>query len=205
MKTGDWLRRTEVLLLMVALLCAVYSGVVEAKAAAARRESASFGQAAGRSASEDGQRVVGQVHVDADAGHGGQASVMGKLEIPAIGLTVPIMSDYQSGSLLKGVGYIPGTALPGGLGTLGLAGHRDTYFRPLSRIRKAMDVRVADVSGTYHYEVDSTEIVKPENVSVLDIRNRPELTLITCYPFHYIGAAPLRFIVHAHLLSVIPD
>ena len=95
--------------------------------------------------------------------------------------------------------------MPGGLGTLGLAGHRDTYFRPLSRIAPKMDIRVGDSSGVYHYQVDSTEIVKPEQVSVLDIRNVPELTLITCYPFHYIGAAPLRFIVHAHLLSVVPD
>jgi len=95
--------------------------------------------------------------------------------------------------------------MPGGLGTLGLAGHRDTYFRPLARIKPRMDIRVIDQSGTYHYSVDSTEIVKPEEVEVLDIRSRPELTLITCYPFYYVGAAPLRFIVHAHLLSALPD
>ena len=194
------------MLVVVALSCLGYSGVVEVKAAAARRESVAFGQ---QIVSE--QQVVSDtqgaaVHpVDGDAGRGGPAGVMGRLEIRAIGLTVPIMADYQTSSLLKGIGYIPGTALPGGLGTLGLAGHRDTYFRPLSKIKKDMDIRVADASGTYHYEVDSTEIVKPENVSVLDIRDRPELTLVTCYPFHYIGAAPFRFIVHAHLLSVIPD
>ena len=130
---------------------------------------------------------------------------MGRLEVEAIGLKVPILSDYQSASLLQGIGYIPGTAMPGGLGTLGLAGHRDTYFRPLSRIKKGMDVQVADGTGTYHYSVDSMEIVKPEDVAVLDIKDRPELTLVTCYPFHYIGSAPLRFIVHAHLLSVLPD
>ena len=201
MEMERWRRRVSLGLLAIALGCAGYSGLVEVKAAAARREGESFEQRAPASAAE---KVA--VHpVDGDAGQGGSASVMGKLEIRDIGLAVPIMSDYQTASLLKGIGYIPGTALPGGLGTLGLAGHRDTYFRPLSRIKKDMDIRVADETGTYHYEVDSTEIVKPEHVSVLDIRNRPELTLITCYPFHYIGAAPLRFIVHAHLLSVIPD
>jgi sortase A len=152
-----------------------------------------------------GQQDAAAIPVDEIAGKGGPTFVMGRLEIPQIGLSVPIMSDYETSSLLKGVGHVPGTAMPGGLGTLGLAGHRDTYFRPLSRIGKDMDVRVVDKSGTYHYQVDSTEIVKPSQVSVLDIRDRPGMTLITCYPFHYIGAAPLRFIVHAHLLSVIPD
>lgn len=130
---------------------------------------------------------------------------MGRLEIPQLGLSVPILSNYESESLLKGVGHIPGTAMPGGLGTLGLAGHRDTYFKPLRGIHPKMDIRVADKTGIYHYEVDTTEIVTPDQVRVLDIQNRPELTLITCYPFNYIGAAPKRFIVHAHLLSAIPD
>jgi sortase A len=133
------------------------------------------------------------------------ATVMGRLEIPALALSVPILSDYEAASLLRGVGHIPGTAMPGGLGTLGLAGHRDTYFRPLARIKAKMDIRVVGREGAYHYAVDSTEIVKPEDVGVLDIRSRPELTLITCYPFHYVGAAPLRFIVHAHLVSALPD
>lgn len=131
--------------------------------------------------------------------------VIGKLEIPIIGLSVPMTAGIESSSLLRGVGHIEGTAYPGGLGTLGLAGHRDTYFRPLRRIQTGMDIRVTDASGTYHYEVDSTEVVSPEQVDVLAIRSRPELTLVTCFPFDYIGAAPKRFIVHAHLLSASPD
>ena len=131
--------------------------------------------------------------------------VIGRLEIPTINLSVPMTAGIESASLLRGVGHIEGTAVPGGLGTLGLAGHRDTYFRPLRRIQTGMDIRVTDASGTYHYEVDSTEIVLPEQVDVLSIRSRPELTLVTCYPFDYIGAAPKRFIVHAHLLSALPD
>ncbi len=131
--------------------------------------------------------------------------VIGRLEIPVLGLSVPVTAGIETSSLLRGVGHIEGTAYPGGLGTLGLAGHRDTYFRQLRHIQNGMDIRVSDGSGTYHYEVDSTEIVMPEQVDVLAIRSQPELTLVTCYPFDYVGAAPKRFIVHAHLISLTPD
>ena len=156
-----------------------------------------------------------QAAVEAQASHEGigpagvstakPGDVIGKLEIPSLDLAVPMTAGIESSSLLRGVGHIQGTAYPGGLGTLGLAGHRDTYFRPLRRIQNGMDIRVTDASGTYHYAVDSTEIVLPEQVSVLAIQDRPELTLVTCYPFDYVGAAPKRFIVHAHLLSASPD
>jgi sortase A len=131
--------------------------------------------------------------------------VMGRIEIPALALSAPITTDYDVNSLRKGVGHIPGTAVPGGLGTVGLAGHRDSFFRPLRRVSPKMDIRLIDRTGTYHYIVDFTEIVTPEKVEVLDIVWRPELTLITCFPFDYVGAAPKRFIVHAHLLSASPD
>jgi sortase A len=148
---------------------------------------------------------VRRIPVNGDMEGSAKAIVIGRLEIPRIGISVPILSDYEASSLLKGVGHVPGTAMPGGLGTLGLAGHRDTYFRPLRSIQTNMDIRVVNAEGVYHYSVDSTEVVTPENVSVLDIRDRPELTLITCYPFYYVGAAPKRFIVHAHLISALPD
>jgi sortase A len=131
--------------------------------------------------------------------------VIGRIEIPALALSAPITGDYDGNSLRKGVGHIPGTAVPGGLGTVGLAGHRDSFFRPLRRIAAKMEIRLIDKTGTYHYVVDSTEIVSPDKVEVLNIAARPELTLITCFPFDYVGAAPERFIVHAHLLSASPD
>jgi sortase A len=133
------------------------------------------------------------------------ADVIGRIEIPALALSAPITADYDGDSLHRGVGHIPGTAVPGGLGTVGLVGHRDSFFRPLSRISTKMEVRLIDKSGTYHYVVDSTEVVSPDKVEVLNIGSRPELTLITCFPFDYVGAAPERFIVHAHLLSASPD
>ncbi len=131
--------------------------------------------------------------------------VIGRLEIPQISLSVAVLASYDPDSLLRGVGHIEGTAMPGGLGTLGLAGHRDTFFRPLRGIAPKMEVRITDKTGVYHYVVDTTEVVTPDQVEVLSIRDRPEMTLITCYPFDYIGAAPKRFIVHAHLISVAPD
>jgi sortase A len=137
--------------------------------------------------------------------HTAKEDVIGRIEIPALALSAPITADYDGDSLHRGVGHIPGTAVPGGLGTVGLAGHRDSFFRPLRRIAAKMEVRLIDKSGTYHYVVDSTEIVSPDKVEVLNITARPELTLITCFPFDYVGAAPERFIVHAHLLSASPD
>ena len=131
--------------------------------------------------------------------------VIGRVEIPQLQLSVAVLEDDQSLSLLHGLGHVRGTAKLGGLGTVGLAGHRDTFLRPLRHIETGMDIRASDASGVYHYVVDSTEIVRPEQVEVLAIRSRPELTLITCYPFNYVGHAPKRFIVHAHLVSVSPD
>lgn len=131
-------------------------------------------------------------------------TILGRLRIPALGLSVPIVDDDDMGSLLRGVGHIRGTAMPGGLGTVALAGHRDTFLRPLQGISHAMQISVSHGSDEYQYSVDSTEIVNPDNVRVLDTEDTPELVLITCYPFHFIGAAPMRFIVRAHLVSVTP-
>ncbi len=128
--------------------------------------------------------------------------VIGRLDMAALGLHVPILNDYDPNSLRQGVGRIKGTAVPGGLGNFVVAGHRDTYFRPLRRVSLGMTMHVVTRTGTYDYVVDATKIVLPEDVDVLDIGDRPEMTLITCYPFDYVGAAPKRFIVRAHLVSV---
>ena len=184
-----WLRITQCAFLLASMACGAYWASISVHANALQN-------AATR---ESGSSSV------VDPPPTGRTYVMGRLTIPALKLAVPILSNYETESLHSGIGHIPGTAMPGGLGTMGLAGHRDTYFRPLKNIKPQMDIQVADKSGTYHYSVDSTEIVQPEDVQVLDIQSRPELTLITCYPFNYIGAAPKRFIVHAHLLSALPD
>jgi sortase A len=94
--------------------------------------------------------------------------------------------------------------MPGGLGNMALAGHRDTFFRSLRSIRRGMTVSVFTPDGRYDYVVDSTTIVDPNQVSVLAIHEIPEMTLITCYPFDFIGSAPHRFITRAHLKSIEP-
>lgn len=168
-----------------------------------------FAEHAAAKVGASGTRATGSTAQERASANGWTTAVsgdvVGRLEIPAISLSVPITVGIEAESLVRGVGHIQGTAMPGGLGTLGLAGHRDTYFRPLRKIATGMDVRVIDATGTYHYVVDSTEIVTPEQVEVLAIQNRPEMTLVTCYPFDFIGQAPKRFIVHAHLVSLSPD
>jgi sortase A len=128
--------------------------------------------------------------------------ILGRIEIDQLHFSAPILENYDPATLTRGVGHIPGTAVPGGLGNLVLAGHRDTFFRPLRNVRAGMLIQIITTQGRWRYAVDRTEIVTPDRVDMLDIGDRPEMTLITCFPFDYIGAAPRRFIVHAHLLSV---
>jgi hypothetical protein len=90
------------------------------------------------------------------------------------------------------------------MGNVGVAGHRDTLFRRLREIRKNDLIRFETLAGNHSYEVESTEIVRPDNISVLKAGQYPELTLVTCYPFYYVGAAPDRFIVRARLVSGSP-
>ena len=96
-----------------------------------------------------------------------------------------------------GAGHIPGTALPSAAGNIGIAAHRDSFFRSLGGIEPDDRIRLRTLQGDWEYTVESTRIVKPSEVGVLANSRQPELTLVTCYPFHYVGTAPLRFIVRA--------
>ena len=102
-------------------------------------------------------------------------------------------------TLQLAVGHIPGTALPGEAGNVGLAGHRDTFFRRLQNIRPDDEIRLTTPDGFFTYRVRRTVIVQPRDVWVLDPTDEPTLTLVTCYPFSYVGSAPQRFIVRASL------
>jgi len=126
---------------------------------------------------------------------------LGRLEVPRLSLSVIVSQGVSTGTLRRSVGHIPGTALPGELGNVGIAGHRDTFFRPLKEIRKNDILALTTLAGAYQYVVDSIQIVSPDNVKVLDPTDHPTLTLVTCYPFYYVGSAPKRFIVQAHLAS----
>ena len=124
-------------------------------------------------------------------------SAIGRIEIPRLGVSSVIRAGVDARTLRLAVGHIPGTALPGHSGNIGLAGHRDTFFRKLRNIRTFDEIRIVTPAGTVSYEVERTRIVKPEDTSVLDDTSIPSVTLVTCYPFTYLGSAPDRFIVRA--------
>jgi len=122
----------------------------------------------------------------------------GRIEIERLGLTAMIMEGIDDRTLRRAVGHFPGTALPGQPGNVAIAGHRDTFFRALRHIRKDDEIMLTTLTGSYRYRVDSTEVVEPEAIEVLDDSDDAILTLVTCYPFDFVGPAPRRFIVRAH-------
>ncbi|MGD1093952.1 MAG: class D sortase [Bryobacteraceae bacterium] len=121
-----------------------------------------------------------------------------RLEIPRIDLSVMVLEGVQAGTLGKGAGHIPGTAFPNDAGNVGIAAHRDSFFRKLRNIRTNDQVTLTTLQGSYQYAVDWTRVVEPTDVSVLSPSSDRILTLVTCYPFYYVGPAPQRFIVRAH-------
>jgi sortase A len=122
------------------------------------------------------------------------------VDIPRLDLSVMLLDGVDDSVLRFGLGHIPGTSQPGQPGNIGIAGHRDTFFRGLARIRKDDEITVKTLQGDYRYVVDTIQIVNPDDVGVLDDFGRPMLTLVTCYPFYRIGPAPRRFIVQASLV-----
>jgi sortase A len=129
-----------------------------------------------------------------------EGDVLGRIEIPRIGVSVAVLQGTTSQTLRLGVGHIQGTALPGEPGNIGIAGHRDTYFRGLKDIRRDDEIQIQTAIGLDKYKVDWVQITVPSDGSVLAPTTESALTLVTCYPFYYIGAAPKRFVVHAHRL-----
>lgn len=132
-------------------------------------------------------------------------SKIGTIVVPAIHLEAPMVEGVGDSDLRRGVGHVPGSASAGGLGNMVLAAHRDTIFRPLRAIQRGMDIQIKGIDGTYHYQVDSLQVVAPDRLDILEIADSPEVTLITCFPFNFVGSAPMRFIVKAHLRSAVPD
>jgi len=126
--------------------------------------------------------------------------VLGRLEIPTLGVSTIVREGEDARTLQLAIGHIAGTALPGTAGNMGLAAHRDTFFRRLREIDRGDVIRLVAVEGTFTYVVESTQIVDPDDLWVLDPTPEPALTLVTCYPFTYIGEAPERFIVRARLV-----
>lgn len=126
-----------------------------------------------------------------------RGAMLGILDIPRIGLSTVVEQGDDFHTLRESIGHIPSTSLPGQEGNAGLAAHRDTYFRHLSEVKPGDQLMFRSLSGTYLYTVRSTSIVAPDDMAVLAPTQKPTLTLVTCFPFYYVGNAPKRFVLVA--------
>jgi sortase A len=190
-----WLRRVELVLLLVAV--GALGWVVREQVAASRDQ-------AGWAEELESQRaaVSDMPAPPADSprppGPRSQAAgVLGRIEIPRLRLSVMTREGADAATLRRAVGHVPSTSLPGQQGNAAFAGHRDTFFRKLRDVRKGDEIVVTTAAGRHRYVVSELRVVDPRDVSVLEPTPHPVLTLVTCYPFNYIGAAPERFIVRA--------
>src|SRR5262245_22219897 len=133
--------------------------------------------------------------VDAQARPG--PTPLGILRIRRLGIEVPILEGTGEDVLNRAVGHIEDTSVPGQAGNSGIAGHRDGFFRPLKDVHDGDVIEIETTTGAARYTIEHTWIVNPEDVSVLDPTPAESVTLVTCYPFYFIGSAPQRFIVRA--------
>jgi sortase A len=130
--------------------------------------------------------------------------LIGRMRIPRLRVAVMVREGADEHTLRRAVGHIPGTGLPGTTGNVALAGHRDSFFRELRNIRKDDKIELQTGQDTYRYAVRSVEVVSPKDVQVLKASGGETLTLVTCYPFSYVGSAPKRFIVRAARVGTSP-
>jgi sortase A len=125
--------------------------------------------------------------------------VLGRLDIPRLGVSVALLQGTSPRTLRLGVGHIESTPLPGENGNSGIAGHRDTFFRELKDIRKNDEIQLQTLTGLFRYEVDWVKVVDPDDITVVEPATfGSTLTLVSCYPFYFVGSAPKRFVVRAH-------
>jgi len=126
--------------------------------------------------------------------------LLGRIDVERLGVSVAVVEGADFAELQHAAGHIAGTAFPGRKGNTAIAAHRDTFFWPLRNVRANDVIRVTTRNGIYRYRVVSTKIVKPDDVSILNSNGKEILTLVTCYPFYFVGSAPNRFIVRAERL-----
>jgi len=131
------------------------------------------------------------------------SGVLGRIEIPRLGISAIVAEGFDTGTLEHAVGHFPSSALPGSDGNCALAGHRDSFFRGLGGVRENDVIRLVTLRGTYTYRVEWIEVVAPQRVDVLNPTTDRSLTLVTCYPFAFVGHAPQRFIVRARQVEAV--
>jgi sortase A len=123
--------------------------------------------------------------------------LVGMLDVPRLQMTTPVVEGDDDHTLKRAVGHLPDTPMPWESGNSAMAGHRDGLFRPLKDVKVGDEIRFRTTRDEYVYRVTKTSIVQPDDVSVLESKQGTSLTLITCYPFYYVGSAPQRFVIHA--------
>jgi sortase A len=167
--------------------------------AASGRASAGSGAAAGAEPVDKSQwseKRIRAYNVSLSHAFGAPLAV---LTIPKIHLEVPVFEGTDDVTLDRGVGRIAGTARLGQSGNLGIAGHRDGFFRGLKDVTKGDEIRLTVPEGEATYVVDQITVVTPQDVSVLQPKPVSSITLVTCFPFYFVGSAPERYIVSASL------
>jgi len=145
--------------------------------------------------------VLGHEERKPAAPHVPLLSTIGRISVPRLRLTAMVREGVDEDTLQRAVGHIPATALPGHAGNVGVAGHRDTFFRSLKNLRRKDEIDFLTLDGNFKYQVESLKVVNPENAGVLAPYPENTLTLVTCYPFYYVGSAPKRFIVLARQID----
>jgi sortase A len=183
-------RRTRALTLLGAFYFFLAAGIVAIGYAVYVVADAHRYQASGKSRFE----LVSQVEAPTPLIEGG---VIGEIEVPRLGMQVLVVQGDSPKLLRRAAGHMPETPLPWEAGNVVLAGHRDSFFRPLRDIRSGDAITFKTNRGDFQYQVESTELVSPSDMHVLDASSGHALTLITCFPFYYMGSAPKRFVVHA--------
>jgi sortase A len=198
-----WLRRVEIALCVIglSLLGGAFAAIAHTRVYQARQERAFADLERRAAASTHGQESSPVLAASEPSPPSLEADplVLGRIEIPRIGISAIVREGDDDTTLAVAVGHVPGTARPGERGNMALAGHRDSFFRALRHIQVDDVINVRALGRGYEYRVDSTEVVGAEEMRVLKPTGDTVLTLVTCYPFGYLGHAPNRFIVRARL------
>jgi len=194
----SWVRKTGVSLVAGgALLCAAGLGTAAYGRVMARVEVARFRAQGGAAALWDAKRIQAYektLHMKFDP-------PLAVLRVPAVGIEAPVLEGTSDAAMNRGVGHIEGSALPGEIGNVGIAGHRDGFFRALKDVQVGEIVELERRTDTGmqrdEYKVERISVVEPSDVSVMRATTDSTLTLVTCYPFYFVGTAPQRFVVQA--------
>lgn len=194
----DWLRAFEGALYAVAAVSLIWYASVRIGAAREQSALAAELERSRATLQAPGQRAAHRPPPLATR------EMVGRIEVSRLKLSAFAREGVDTGTLRGSAGHVPGSALPGEAGNAAFAAHRDTFFRPLKGVRKGDEIAVTTPRGEFRYVVSATRVVDPSDVSVLRASSDPTLTLVTCYPFDYIGSAPKRFIVTARLLQPKP-